>query len=719
MKNFVKTRANTFYAITLIAFSLGVFVIAVRMNLFRYNNFDFGKFDLGNMIQMLWYTAHGKFMYLTDYFGGNVPRWSMSHVDPILVLFLPLYLLFPHPLTIVFAQIFLVTVVASFLIYKIAVLNFKSHTAAFFVALAYLFYPALGYLNAVTGFHGVSAAIPFMLLCFYALEKMHHNQKFSKKYLVLFWVSAIITISGKEQLAIYTALLAVFIFFFRIPKPQDIAFLSKKWLKTLFSHPLAPHTAILFCVSVIWFYLAFFVIIPNNAKHRIESYTNFTKELRIDTDLTKDVIMENYFLARYEGFGDSYTGVIIGMLTNPEELVRILFSGDKLDNFNKTFTPVSFLPFAAPQILIIAIPDLIINYATTAGGIGTSEITNHRISMIIPIVFLALIFAILTISRVTSVMFEKLVKKQVPENIVVIILSALVLGSSIYTTFSFNNPIYLWATQAIEKRFSIKVQAKTNMELASKPGIQIGDRFRLSGIENKDRECANKVVENIPNNVSISGPDYLGAHLAQRKTYAIFPALYSEADYVIVDVFSQKIMRILDSDVSLVRDVVGEMVADDTYENVLSCGNLFVFKRSPNESSYHKLPLQERYDYEKNQNLEIFQGLFLADYKVPEVFTKGVEEKVQFVYIKTQEGIDDYVVFTSLINETTGEIYQVANLPSYGVNQIKDWTRGRYYIEDMTISLPKDLEEGTYRIFLGMSNNIRTRSIFLGKALVQ
>src|SRR3989338_2200462 len=95
-----------------------VCVISVRINTFRYDNFDFGKFDLGNMTQMVWNTLHGRFMYLTDYFGTNLPRWAMSHVDPILLLFVPVFVFFPHPLTLIIAQVILV-IFSALILYKI------------------------------------------------------------------------------------------------------------------------------------------------------------------------------------------------------------------------------------------------------------------------------------------------------------------------------------------------------------------------------------------------------------------------------------------------------------------------------------------------------------------------------------------------------------------------------------------------------------------------
>src|SRR5688572_28695165 len=102
---FVKTYK---YELSLLLISTFFLAINIRMNLFTYNNFDFGKFDLGNMTQMVWNTLNGRLLYLTDYFGTNLPRWAMSHVDPILLLFVPIFAVFPHPLTLVFSQLVLV-----------------------------------------------------------------------------------------------------------------------------------------------------------------------------------------------------------------------------------------------------------------------------------------------------------------------------------------------------------------------------------------------------------------------------------------------------------------------------------------------------------------------------------------------------------------------------------------------------------------------------------
>jgi len=70
-------------------------------------------------------------------------------------------------------------------------------------------------------------------------------------------------------------------------------------------------------------------------------------------------------------------------------------------------------------------------------------------------------------------------------------------------------------------------------------------------------------------------------------------------------------------------------------------------------------------------------------------------------------------------NIKTEEIYQAANLPSFSIMEPEDWNTGLYYIEDIDIALPKYMDPGIYRVFIGMSNRIRTRNLYLGEVVVK
>lgn len=706
-------KQNIFF-LFLLFFSLGIFLVALKMNIFRYQNFDFGKFDLGNMTQMIWNTLHGRLLYLTDYFGTNLPRWAMSHVDPILLLFVPIFALYQHALTLVVSQLILV-IFSSLIIYKIAKLELGSDFSAMLWGLAFLFYPAVGFIIAWTGFHGVTLAIPFFLGAFYVFEKMHKLKNYSWKNLTLFWVLLVICMSGKEEIPLFIFLYGLFILFFRTDLTIFFSSVSLASLQEFLKQKTAKTALMLILVSLFWFLLAFFVIIPKYSHYRVEGYKKFAESLQIDERYTNDVLKPNYFISRYEGFGEGYSEILKNMFLNPKKVARVAFSGDKIENMKMTFGPLLYTPLFFPPLFIISLPELVINYTTTAGGIGTSEIYNHRISMIIPVLFISGIFGISYIGGLLAD-YTKVKRK-----VLTVFVSALVLAASIYTTFSYENPVYLWITQAIQKRISAFVQAKTDEEVADLESLKIGDRFRISKLETKDRECAGKVVNLIPEKASVSGPDYLGAHLAKRETYAIFPALYNSADYVVVDVFSRKVLRILDIDVSLVNDVVGRMVRNENYKLNSACGNLFIFERVIDPQARSQLlPLQEKFDYPEKTNLEIFQSLFVVDYELPREIERGVSVEANFVYSrKASNSLDGYVLFLTFINEKDREMYQVANLPSFGISELKDWKEGYYYLENVDIAIPVFVEPGSYKAFIGMSNNIRSRSIYLGDVIVE
>jgi uncharacterized membrane protein len=702
MFNFVK---KNFFLIGLVFFFLVVLAVNIRINAFRYDNFDYGKFDLGNMSQMVWNTLDGRFMYLTDYFGTNLPRWAMSHVDPILLLFVPLFAAIPHPMTLVYAQVLLV-LVSAFLVYAIAKLELGSKLAAAAFGASFLAYPAVGFVTAWTGYHGVSVVIPFFLGAFYVFEKMHKAGNFTKKGLVTFWILLTLTMMGKEQLPLYICFYGLFILLFRNPAIESLTF-SKEWLVRFLKTPISRLSLWMMGIGFAWFFTAFFIIIPAFADYRVEGYEEFAKSLGLMDNTVRDVALPNYFLARYDAFGESYTEIMLNILFRPSLATEVFFGGDRVENLVKTFGPLAYAPLAYPPLLMISLPDFLINYMTSAGGIGTAEVRNHRISMIIPVLFLASIYAISFLYLYLRPLLEKV---RIRKELFVAVLALAIFGSNIYMSFYDNNPVYLWMAQAIKKR----VFAKTESEIAKKD-LEIGEVVRISELEDKDRDCARNIVSMIPDGVSVSGPDYLGAHLSLRETYAIFPALYNEADYVVVDIFSKKILTILDADLDLGRQVVERIMRSEDYRLVWGCGNLFVFQNVGPHEKDPLMPLQERYQYEETTDLEFFQDLHIVDYSVPAAMTRGVPSSLKFVHVpKENSALSDYVMFTSFLNTETGHLYQSANLPSFGVIQPEDWVKDRYYVENLSMALPEFLDEGVYKVFLGMGNKIRTRSIYLG-----
>ena len=702
---------KNFYLLAVVAFSCVNFFVALKLNTFRYNNFDFGKFDLGNMTQMVWYTLNGKFMYLTDYFGSNVPRWSMSHVDPLLALFTPIFAVFPHPLTLVVSQLFIV-VFSSILIYAIANLELKSKLSAFLISLAYILNPSMGFINGTMGFHAVTAAIPFFLGAFYLFEKMYKENSFSKKGLICFWILLVLTMAGKEQIPLYIFMWGIFILFFRSMGAGPFKF-EKSWFGEFFKQKTAKTGLSMAIVGLLWFITAFFIIIPKNSHYRIESYEKFIDSLGIEIDANSDVTMENYFLGRYNDFGNSYTEIIKNMIVNHPRLIRVFFSGDRLDSLDRTFKPVSYLPFANPAMLLISAPDFLINYLVTEEGLGVEEVENHRISMIIPVLFVSSIYAISMLREIVFALGPKL-KKYYP--VPAVILSVLLLISSYQTSVEYNNPLYLWFKQAILRRVS------ADLDLGDKnlSELEVGDVVKLPDLDLKDVKCANAVISHIPDDASVSGPDNLGDHMSMRETYAIFPALWNEADYVIVDVQSRKLLGILGLNKNIIKDLTESLVSTEKYDLVMACGNLYLFKKGEPGERTGLIPIQERFEYPAKYDFEILDLIRVVDFSIPDEVTREKVSKGQLVYQKmNNDGMDGYLFYVTFVNKETEKIFQVANLPSFAFLGPSDWTKNLYYVEDVDIALPAYVDPGDYSVFFSLSNKIKMRSMYLGDVSVK
>lgn len=706
-----KFISKNFYLLAVIAFSGINFLVALKLNIFRYNNYDFGKFDLGNMTQMVWYTLHGKFMYLTDYFGSNVPRWSMSHVDPLLALFTPIFAIFPHPLTLVISQLFIV-VFSSILIYAIANLELKSKLSACLISFAYLLYPSMGFINGTMGFHAVTAAIPFFLGAFYLFEKMYHDKSFTKKKIIIFWLLLVLNMAGKEQIPLYILMWGIFILFFRSLEAGALKF-NKIWLVNFFKQKTAKIGSSMIVVGLIWFVTTFFIIIPKNSHYRVESYENFLDSIGIEINAYSDVTMENYFLGRYNDFGSSYSEIIKNMIVNHDRLIRVFFSGDRIDTLDRTFRPVSYLPFANPAMLLISAPDFLINYLVTEEGLGVEDIENHRISMIIPVLFISTIYAISMLTGIASDISPKIKRyRQVPT----IVLSVLVLFSCFDTTIKYNNPLYLWFNQAIMRR----VSASFDLGEKNLSELEVGDVVKLPDLDLKDVRCADAVIAHIPDDASVSGPDNLGDHMSMRKTYGIFPALWNEADYVIVDVQSRKLLGILGLNKNIIKDLTESLVSTEKYDLVMACGNLYLFKKGEPRERTGLIPIQERFEYPGKYDFVMLDLVRVVDFKIPTNVKREKPSKVQVVYQKVNnDGMDSYLFYMTFVNKKTEKIFQVANLPSFAFLGPSDWTKNLYYIEDIDVALPSYVETGDYSVFLSLSNKIKIRSMYLGDVTVE
>src|SRR5262245_48579630 len=134
----------------------------------HYIHFRIARYDLGNMVQAVWSTAHGRPLAMTDGLTGEQIVRFAYHVDPILALLAPLWIVAPSPLTLVAVQV--VAIASGALpVFWLARKHLASEAAAGLLALAYLAYPWTAW-AAVDVFHPVSLVLPLLLYAVWFLD---------------------------------------------------------------------------------------------------------------------------------------------------------------------------------------------------------------------------------------------------------------------------------------------------------------------------------------------------------------------------------------------------------------------------------------------------------------------------------------------------------------------------------------------------------------------
>src|SRR6185503_2483654 len=142
----------------------------------RHLAFETGAFDMGVYTQPLWNFIHGHDFAVSIIEDNGPIRWA-THVEPILFLIAPLYWLWPDPRTLLWLQVAGLTL-AALPLYALAVRRLQNEWIALVIVLAYFLMPAT---EAVTlfDFHAVTFALLFLLSAIYFLDRALANQGIS------------------------------------------------------------------------------------------------------------------------------------------------------------------------------------------------------------------------------------------------------------------------------------------------------------------------------------------------------------------------------------------------------------------------------------------------------------------------------------------------------------------------------------------------------------
>ncbi|MCC9078825.1 DUF2079 domain-containing protein [Litorilinea aerophila] len=303
------------------------------------------KADLGQIDQAVWNSSRGRFVESTDY--GFIASRLTDHVEPILALISPIYWVWDDVRALLLLQVLFVAV-GAWPVYELALrqldallspdrgariwhlepLRRLTRPLALSLAMAYLLAPQLQ--SAVlTEFHAAPLAAPFILWAFWAVERGRWYQ---------FVLAALLVASVKEEMALLAAGLgawAVWRLLLRRWSGAAARGTTVSWIA------LASALGVM-VLSLAWFYLATFVIVPAHAA------------------TVYGVAASSYF-QRYGALGDSPADILRSFFTRPELVWQIATEPARLAYLRGLLAPFGFLALLAPEILLLSAPLLLAN----------------------------------------------------------------------------------------------------------------------------------------------------------------------------------------------------------------------------------------------------------------------------------------------------------------------------------------------------------------------
>jgi uncharacterized membrane protein len=307
------------------------------------------------MVQAVWATAHGHPLAITDLQGEQVSRLA-AHVDPILILFAPLWWIWPSPAMLLFVQALAVGL-GALPVFWLARKHLRSERAALGFALAYLVYPAVEWLT-LNEFHPVALAAPLLLFALWYLDEGR---------LVPFALFAAAAALTKEEIGL---VVAAFGLWYALSRRRPVA---------------GTAIAVAGAAAAV---LAIAVVIPHFNDGASSS-----------------------FYGRYDEIGSSPGGILRTAVTDPGELVSVAFDERGLRYLAALLLPLAGL-WAASTLVLAAVPELALNLLSatatqtsihfhyTAGAIpalvgasilGAAALERRRAGLAVPLAALVLL----------------------------------------------------------------------------------------------------------------------------------------------------------------------------------------------------------------------------------------------------------------------------------------------------------------------------------------
>lgn len=352
---FFKQRNRTTRLLSLFPTSLYIAVFSfiavfLSISIFKYHFLLFEGYDLAIYNQLFWNTLHGTPFWITVTFPHS---FLADHVGIWSVLILPVYALFPHPMTLVTMQI-IATGLAAFPLYLIAIniwnkTNIKNSkiTDRHFglgVASLWLLNPFVHNFTLFE-FHFLAFFTLFIFIAFYSYLK-------KKKWLFLFAIIMATTTREDTGLALSGFIIIMIYDYFKAKLATE--------KKNIIFYIISTFSAI-----VIWTIFVYWIINMN-------SETGGTR-----------------YTSHYSWLGSNAFEILKMFITQPGTVLAHLFSLQNINVFAAILLPLFFLPLYSARYGLLSIVPLFAIFFLNNSIDHVSTLKVHYIATVIPGVILA------------------------------------------------------------------------------------------------------------------------------------------------------------------------------------------------------------------------------------------------------------------------------------------------------------------------------------------
>ena len=317
----------------LLAACLIFFIVFSWVNVNRFDSYAYIH-DINIFEQTIYLTVHGDFM--ENSYAGN---HFATHFSPILLAVVPIYALFPSAKTLL---LILTAIIATgaLALYFFSRDRWNDSWAAALLGLIFLVHPVVHGM-ALSGFQALKFGIPLFILFF---SKALENRITSATLLLL------LLLCCREDIAILTSLSGIYFLVFR-----------RQW----------KLGAVIFCVSVAWFFISSSFVIAHFAGSAPSSVAYLD---RLSNAL----------------FGVPFSLLFQNAIRDPLAMLAALFDSPlKMAYLPTIFFPLLLTPFLGWTVLWMAAPTVVINLLSNY--LGQHLPTTHYSAMLVAVTFVALV----------------------------------------------------------------------------------------------------------------------------------------------------------------------------------------------------------------------------------------------------------------------------------------------------------------------------------------